>query len=206
MPLIVWTNEQIDSVNAVLIPKGRHQRQVELPPSPHGTLPNGLADFRRFPLTRAAGIIIADADFSQARSPLNEYGVDESIHLTWMKCDRVTFDQARSFHCLNGRFESCSFRRIGTDHCSFTGRYFDCDFSGTSFRTAHLSANFVRCKFHDCRMKLASWGSSFEDCEFAGATIDDVFADIRDVALAASQVTFVVVSGKPRPGETRHIS
>lgn len=55
-------------------------------------------------------------------------------------------------------------------------------------------------------MKVASWGSSFEDCEFAGAKIDKLFEDVRDVALSADAVTFVVLSGKVHVGQTRHIS
>lgn len=55
-------------------------------------------------------------------------------------------------------------------------------------------------------MKVASWGSSFEDCEFAGAKIDKLFEDVRDVALSADAVTFVVLTGKVHVGETRHIN
>ncbi|NLS97190.1 MAG: hypothetical protein GXX96_34055 [Planctomycetaceae bacterium] len=54
-------------------------------------------------------------------------------------------------------------------------------------------------------MKVASWGSSFDDCQFAGATIDRLFQDVRDVALSADTVTFVVLTGKVHAGETRHI-
>lgn len=202
-----WNDEEVTAVNSMLIPKGRQrQHQMDLPPSPHGTLPNGTADFRQFPLTRASGIVISNADFTKSRSPANEYGVDQSIMLTWVKCDRVIFDRARVFHSIDGRFDNCSFLRIGTDRCGFVGTFTDCDFSGTSFRNAHLVANFTRCKFHDCNMKVASWGSSFEDCEFAGATIDQLFEDVRDVAFSADAVTFVVLTGKVHAGETRHIS
>ena len=201
-----WTDQEIAAVNATLIPKGRQrQRPVELPQSPHGTLPNGVADFRQFPLTCASMVIISNADFTKSRSPINDYGVDQSIKLTWVKCDRVVFDRARVFHRIDGRFDNCSFQRIGTDHCGLVGTFVDCDFTGTSFRNAHLVANFVRCKFHKCNMKVASWGSSFEDCEFEGASIDPLFADVRDVALSATRVTFVVLTHKVHPGETRHI-
>ena len=202
-----WTDEEITAVNSTLIPKGRErQRPVELPPSPHGTTPNKAADFRGFPLTRASGVVISNADFSKSRSPANEYGVDQSIMLTWVTCEHVVFDRARVFHRIDGRFGNCSFRRIGTDSCGFVGTFSDCDFSGTSFRNAHLVANFIRCKFHDCNMKVASWGSSFEDCEFAGATIDPLFEDVREVAFSADAVTFVVLTHKVHPGETRQIS
>jgi len=202
-----WTNEEINSVNSVLIPKGRQrQNPVELSQSPHGILPNGTADFRQFPLTRASGVIISNADFANSRSPENEYGVDQSIMLTWVKCERVLFDRARVFHRIDGRFDNCSFQRIGTDHCGFVGTFTDCDFTGTSFRNAHLVANFVRCRFHDCKMKVGSWGSSFENCEFVGASIDPLFADVRDIALSSDKVTFVVLTGKVHAGETRHIS
>jgi len=118
----------------------------------------------------------------------------------------ATYIGARVFHRIDGRFDKCSFRKIGTDNCSLVGTFTDCDFSETSFRNSHLLANFIRCKFHDCNMKVASWGSSFEDCEFAGAKIDEVFGDVRDVAFSADVVTFVVLSGKVHVGETRHIS
>ncbi len=202
-----WTDEEITAVNSTLIPKGRErQRPVDLPSSPHGTLPNGAADFRQFPLTIAKSVVISNVDFSMSRSLANEYGVDQSIMLTWVKCDYVVFDKARVFHRIDGRFDNCSFRRIGTDRCGFVGTFKDCDFTGTSFRNAHLVANFIRCKFHDCNMKVASWGSSFEDCEFAGATIDPMFQDVREVAFSANAVTFVVLTHKVHPGETRHIS
>jgi uncharacterized protein YjbI with pentapeptide repeats len=202
-----WTDEEITAVNSTLIPKGREgQRPVELQPSPHGSTPDGAADYQGFPLTRASGVIISNADFSKSRSPANEYGVDQSIMLTWVRCDDVVFDRARVFHRIDGRFYNCSFRRIGTDRCGFVGTFTDCDFSGTSFRNAHLVANFIRCKFHDCNMKVASWGSSFEDCEFAGANIDKLFQDVRDVALSENAVTFVVLTGKVHVGETRHIA
>lgn len=201
-----WSDEEITAVNSTLIPKGRtRQRSVDLPPSPHGSTPDGAADYRGFPLTCASGVIVCNADFTKSRSPANEYGVDQSIMLTWVKCDRVVFDMARVFHRIDGRFENCSFQRIGTDHCGFVGTFVDCDFTGTSFRNAHLVANFIRCKFHNCKMKVASWGSSFENCEFAGATIDPLFKDVRDVVVSADAVTFVVLANKVHPGETRHI-
>lgn len=202
-----WTDEEITAVNSTLIPKGRkRQRPVELQPSPHGLTKDGAADYRGFPLTCASGVIVSSADFSTSRSPANEYGIDQSIMLAWVTCDHVVFDRARVFHRIDGRFSNCSFQRIGTDRCGFVGTFTDCDFSGTSFRNAHLVANFIRCKFHDCNMKVASWGSSFEDCEFAGAKIDKLFEDVRDVALSADAVTFVVLTGKVHVGETRHIS
>ena len=202
-----WTDEEISAVNSTLIPEGRQrQRPVDLPPSPHGLLPNGALDYRQFPLTRASGVIISIADFTGSRSPKNEYGVDQSIMLTWVQCDRAVFDRVRVFHRIDGRFNNCSFQRIGTDRCGLVGTFTDCDFTGTSVRNAHLVANFVRCRFHGCNMKVASWGSSFENCEFEGASIDSLFADVRDVALSAQKVTFVVLSGKVHVGETRHIS
>jgi hypothetical protein len=202
-----WTDEEITAVNSTLIPKGKtRQHPVDLPSSPRGTTPDDAADYRGFPLTRAVGVAMSNADFGKSRSPKNEYGVDQSIMLTWVQCDSVTFDRARVFHRIDGRFANCSFRKIGTGNCSFVGTFTDCDFSGTSFRNAHLVANFIRCKFHECNMKVASWGSSFEGCEFAGAKIDDLFEDVRDVALSADAVTFVVLSGKVQVGETRHIS
>ncbi len=202
-----WTADEIVAVNSTLIPKSRHrQKPVELQPSPHGTTQKGAADYREFPLKRASGVIISNADFSKARSPSNEYGVDQSIMLTWVSCDSVVFDRARVFHQIGGKFDNCSFRRIGTDQCGLVGTFKDCDFSGTSFRNAHLCANFIRCKFHKCNLKVASWGSSFEDCEFAGSAIDPIFQDVSDVALSADVVTFVVLTGKVHAGETRHIS
>jgi hypothetical protein len=202
-----WTHEEIAAVNSTLIRKGRERRRpVALPPSPHGVTESGAADYRGFPLTRACGVIVSNADFSKARSPDNEYGVDQAITLTWVTGDGVNFDGARVFHMINGRFANCSFRRIGSDRCGFVGTFTDCDFTGTSFRNAHLVANFLRCRFHDCKMKVASWGSSFEDCEFAGASIDHVFANVRDVAQSSDRVTFVVLGGKVHAGETRYIS
>jgi hypothetical protein len=47
---------------------------------------------------------------------------------------------------------------------------------------------------------------SFEDCEFADATIDPLFKDVSDVAFSTDAVTFVVLTNKVHPGETRHIS
>lgn len=202
-----WIDEEITAVNATLIPKGKGRRRpVDLPSSPHGATPDGAADYRGFPLTRASSVVISNADFGKSRSPANEYGVDQSIMLTWVKCDDVVFDRARVFHRIDGRFDNCSFRRIGTDNCGFVGTFTDCDFSGTSFRNAHLVANFIRCKFHNCNMKVASWGSSFEDCEFSGATIDPLFEDVLNAALSADVVTFVVLTGKVHVGETRHIN
>jgi uncharacterized protein YjbI with pentapeptide repeats len=202
-----WTDEEIAAVNLVLNPSGRsRQRQVELRESPRGTLPNGALDFREFPLTTASSVIISNADFTESRSPKNDFGVEESIQFSWLTCDGVIFDRARPFHRISGQFTNCSFQRIGTDRGGIGGKFVDCDFTGASFRNVHLSANFIRCKFHDCNLKVASWGSSFEDCEFAGASIGRSFAHVAEVALSAERVTFVVVSGKVRPGETRHIS
>jgi uncharacterized protein YjbI with pentapeptide repeats len=93
---------------------------------------------------------------------------------------------------------------VGTSNCALVGTFRDCDFGGTSFRNAHFGANFVRCRFHDCNLTLAGWRSSFDQCEFAGAKIDSLFADIRDVAMSADRVTFAVVGSSVFPGETRH--
>ncbi len=202
-----WTCEEINAVNSVLIPKERvRQRPLSMLPSPHGRTASGAEDFRGFPLTRATSVIVSNADFSKSRSPKNEYGVDQSIILTWVSCKNVNFDGARVFHRINGQFDCCSFINIGTEQCGFSGTFTDCDFSGTSFRNAHLIANFVRCKFHDCKMKAASWGSSFADCEFTGASIDHLFTEIRDITQSSERVTFVVLNGKILAGETRHIS
>jgi len=180
------------------------RNQVPIPPSPHGLLPDGRVNFRGFPLNVAAAVVIESADFTGARSPKNEYGADLLIMLAGVKCTDVIFDRARVFHSIDGTFDHCSFKKIGTAGCGLTGTFRDCDFSGTSFRKAHLIGNFIRCRFHDCNLRLASWGSSFSECEFAGSTIDDIFADIREIAMSAPVVTFAVVSGKVKPGETRH--
>jgi len=202
-----WTDDETAALNSVWNAKSRNdQGPVAPPPSPHGTLPSGAADFRKFPLTRMSGVAISNADFTGSRSPNNQYGVDQLIMLTWVHCDHVVFDKSRVFHRIDGQFRSCSFRKIGAAGCNFDGTFTDCDFSGTSFRNAGLAANFVRCKFHDCNMKVAGWGSSFEDCEFQGATIDPIFEDVRDAALSADRVTFCVLTHKVHVGETRHIS
>src|SRR5688572_3034501 len=114
---MTWTEEEITSVNSILIPKGRErQRPVELPPSPHGITSNGAADYREFPLTCATSVVISCADFTESRSSANRDGIDQ-IMLTYVQCAHVVFDRARVFHRIDGRFDNCSFQRIGTDRC-----------------------------------------------------------------------------------------
>ena len=199
-----WNPPETDAVNATLIPRKRRMERIALGTSPRDSLSTGYADFRHFPLTRAVFISIRKADFSHARSPKNQHGVDQGISLSSITCTDVIFDRARVFHTLDGQFTDCSFKGVGTERCGVTGTFTDCDFTGTSFRNAHFKANFVRCRFIDCNLHLASWPSSFEDCEFSGARIDDIFSDIREVATASERVTFAVVGSSVFPGETRH--
>lgn len=201
-----WSDDDIASIRAVATPqKDLIRNRVELPESPHGSLPSGHSDFRGFPASIIASVKIESADFSQCRSPDNEFGVDEGINLTNVHCTDVRFDRSRVFHRIGGTFRRCSFLRIGTDRCIVTGTFEECDFTGTSFRNAHLSANFIRCHFENCNLNLASWGSSFEACSFEGSKINKLFSDVRDFTLSSQYVTFCMVSGKLKPNETRHV-
>jgi hypothetical protein len=192
-----WAASEAASVEAALLLKrGATRQAMAMPASPRGTLPNGLADFRGFPLTEATSVSIADADFTAARAPKNQFGVEQAIQFQDVVADRSVFDRAGKFHRLNGRFANCSFRKITTKSCSVSGAFTDCDFSGSNFKGAHFNARFIRCRFHDCNLHLASWPSTFEDCEFKGAGIHEIFADVRDAALADDRVTFTVTMSK----------
>ena len=198
-----WSDADVEQVNASLL---RPRHAAHPAPSPRGVAPSGLADFHGFPLTRMEGVHIADADFTAARPPKNAFGVAQSVHVLDVTADRVVFDRAGPFHRLHGAFSACTFRRISTRHGSLVGSFSDCDFTGANFNGAHFAARFLRCRFVDCRMHLASWGGEFDDCEFAGSSIHEIFHDIRDLALAAERVSFVVTARGarrtgPAPGE-----
>ncbi|HRK17448.1 MAG TPA: pentapeptide repeat-containing protein [Hyphomicrobiaceae bacterium] len=192
-----WTTEEITAIQAaIFLKRGAGRKAIPMPASPRGTLPTGLADFRGFPLTEVACVSISDADFTRARAPKNQFGVEQSIQLQDVIGDRSVFDRAGKFLRLMGQFTTCSFRKITTKSCSVNGTFTDCDFSGANFKLAHFNARFIRCRFHDCNLHLASWPSTFEDCEFKGAGIHDIFGDVRAAAFASDRVTFTVTTSK----------
>jgi uncharacterized protein YjbI with pentapeptide repeats len=198
-----WTAGEADPVQAaIFLKRGAMRKAIPMPASPRGTLPSGLADFRGFPLIEVVRVSIADADFTGARAPKNQFGVEQSIELQDVTAEASVFDRAGKFHRLVGQFRNCSFRKVTTRDCGVNGTFTDCDFSGANFKGAHFNARFIRCRFHDCNLHLASWPSSFEDCEFSGAGIHDLFADVRAAALASDRVTFTVTMSKVIPGET----
>jgi uncharacterized protein YjbI with pentapeptide repeats len=186
---------------AIFLKRGAMRKAIPMSASPRGTLPSGLADFRGFPLMEVACVSLADADFTAARAPKNQFGAEESIQLRDVVAERCLFDRAGKFHRLKGQFGSCSFRKITTKSCSVNGIFTDCDFSGANFKGAHFDARFIRCRFHDCNLHLASWPSRFEDCEFKGAGIHDLFADVRAAAFASDRVTFTVTMSKVIRGD-----
>lgn len=199
-----WTEPEIAPIREVLIPKrGLARLPVPLPASPRGELPAGLADFRGFPLTEAAMVAIADADFTAARAPRNQSGVEQSIQFRNVAAERSVFDRAGKFSRIDGQFTGCSFQKITTRSCSIAGVFTDCDFSGSNFKAAHFNARFIRCRFQNCNLHLASWPSSFQDCEFTGAAIHELFADVRTAATAAERVTFTVTMSSVLPGVFR---
>lgn len=192
-----WNANDISEVEAaIFLKRGAMRKAIPMPASPRGTLPSGLADFRGFPLTDVASVSIADADFTGARAPKNQFGAEQSIQLQDVTADRSVFDRAGKFHRIMGEWTACSFRKITTKSCSVNGAFIDCDFSGANFKGAHFNARFVRCRFHDCNLHLASWPSTFEDCEFKGAGIHEIFADVRAAAFANDRVTFTVTMSK----------
>ena len=197
-----WNATDVGQVEAaIFLKRGAMRKAIPMPASPRGTLPSGLADFRGFPLTEVASVSIAGADFTQARAPKNQFGVEQSIQFQDVTAERSIFDRAGKFHRLIGQFSACSFRKITTKSCIATGTFTDCDFSGANFKGAHFNARFIRCWFHECNLHLASWQSSFQDCEFKGAGIHDTFADVRDAAFAGDRVTFTVTMSKVIVGE-----
>jgi uncharacterized protein YjbI with pentapeptide repeats len=197
-----WCATDVGQVEAaIFLKRGAMRKAIPMSASPRGTLPSGLADFRGFPLMEVACVSLADADFTAARAPKNQFGAEESIQLRDVVAERCLFDRAGKFHRLKGQFGSCSFRKITTKSCSVNGIFTDCDFSGANFKGAHFDARFIRCRFHDCNLHLASWPSRFEDCEFKGAGIHDLFADVRDAAFASDRVTFTVTMSKVIRGD-----
>lgn len=118
-----WTTTDMASVQAILMPKNGRRDRVRLPESPRGSLSSGLTDFRGFPLHVVNSVEINDADFSRARSPNNEHGVEQAISLISVKCSRVVFDHARVFHLISGEFAGCSFKKIGTSRCGIAGTF-----------------------------------------------------------------------------------
>jgi uncharacterized protein YjbI with pentapeptide repeats len=192
-----WITEEMAPIQAaIFLKRGAMRKAIPMPASPRGTLPSGLADFRGFPLAEVASVSIADADFTGARAPKNQFGAEQSIQLQDVVADRSVFDRAGKFHRLMGQFTACSFRKITTKSCSVNGTFTDCDFSGANFKLAHFNARFIRCRFHECNLHLASWPSTFEDCEFKGAGIHEIFADVRAAAFASDRVTFTVTMSK----------
>jgi uncharacterized protein YjbI with pentapeptide repeats len=193
-----WSPTDIGEVEAaIFLKRGGGRLAIPMPASPKGNLPSGLADFRGFPLTEVACVSIADADFTGARAPKNQFGAEQSVQLTDVAVERSVFDRAGKFHRLMGQFNACSFRKITTRSASISGTFTDCDFGGSNFKMAYFSARFIRCRFHNCNLHLAGWApSSFLDCEFAGAGIHEIFADVRDAAIAGDRVTFTVTMSK----------
>ena len=200
-----WNAVEIDQVQtAIFLKRGQMRRPAPMPDSPRGSLPGGLADFRGFPLMEVTAVAIADADFTGSRAPKNQFGAEQSIQLMNVIAERSVFDRAGKFHRLDGRFNACRFHKITTRSASISGTFTDCDFSGANFKMAYFSARFIRCRFHSCNLHLAGWPpSSFQDCEFAGSGIHDLFADVRDAALAGERATFSVTVSKVYPGEFR---
>lgn len=199
-----WTESEIEAVEQAARPPGNHAKMRPLPESPHGVLPDGKQDYRKYPLACLDGVEMSDVDFSRARSRKNEYGVDTMIQLTWVDCARVTFDGAGRFHRLNGTFRACSFRKIKTSGAALNGTFEQCDFTGANLRGAFLGANFHDCRFDEANLRVASWGASFSNCTFAGAQIHDLFADIRELVQGGEPVTFSCLNGTIVVGKAVH--
>lgn len=198
----LWNADEAASIAAAIFLKpGVRRDPIPLPASPRGNLPNGMADFRSFPLHEAAWVSMDGADWSGARAPKNRTGAQETIQLRDLNASRCVFDRAGKFHRITGQFTGCSFRKITTMRAHVAGTFTDCDFSGANFRSAHFDARFVRCQFHGCNLHLASWPSTFEDCEFRDADIHPIFQDIRDAAFASDRVTFKVTMSKVIVGD-----
>ena len=199
-----WTTAEVEPVlAAILLKRGQSRKPMAMPSSPRGTLPDGLADFRGFPLAEVTLVSITQANLSGARAPKNQFGVQQFIRLTDVTAEQSVFDRAGKFGSLKGKFEACSFRKITATSANIAGTFTDCDFSGANFKQAHFNGRFIRCRFQLCNLHLASWPSSFQDCEFAGAGIHELFADVRASAFAGDRVTFTVTMNRVYPGEFR---
>ncbi len=192
-----WTAQEIDPVqSAIELKRGQMRKPIPMPASPRGTQPDGRANYRGFPLTAVARVQISDADFTAARAPKNQFGVEQTIQFQDVVADRSLFDRAGKFSRLTGQFAACSFRKMTTKSCSVGGTYTDCDFTAANFKGAHLDGRFIRCRFNGCNLNVASWAGGFQECEFTGASIHDLFADVRAAAFAAGRVTFTVTMSK----------
>ncbi len=189
-----WTTEEMTVVREALA-------RGQVPPSPRGKTGEGLVDFRGFPLEKVGlGAALTRVDFSKARAPRNDFGVEQSIQLQQVVAEGCLFDGAGKFLRLSGRFTRCSFRKVTTKSAGIQGRFEDCDFSGSNFKGAHLDGEFLRCRFDGANLHVASWAGVFRECSFSGSGIHDLFAEVAAVAIAAERVSFTVTMNRVIPG------
>lgn len=196
-----WNPSIVDQFEARLeVDKSRRWKRRRFADSPKGLTPEGLQDFRGFPLRALATFDVELVDFAGVRSPKSPHGVDVPIQISSCRCRRVSFAGGRTFHLLHGIFEDCCFDRIAAAGCGFTGIYRQCSFRGAKLRDAHLVGEFYDCDFEGADLRVASW-ASFQSCGFKDCQIDPLFEEIRLFTQSAARVSFAVDNkGRPKPG------
>jgi hypothetical protein len=198
-----WRADERDRLDASLQLDPDHMYgQRPLPASPRAALATGLQDYRGAPLHSLIRFDIVEADFSEARSTRNNAGVDQGITVSACRCRHVRFDGAGPFHLIGGIYDQCSFDRLRTDHCGFTGLYRDCTFKGSNLRRAMLAGDFVRCAFDGANLLVDSWGgASFTSCRFRNCRISALFPDVRAALGSGECVSFsVLIGGRVKVG------
>jgi Pentapeptide repeats (9 copies) len=129
---------------------------------------DGYTDLRGFPLHKMSDVIAGQLDFSYAKSPDNEHGMDSLAFLVECHLQHCRFCGAGKFHGIHGEFVDCDFSRIQARGVAMTGRFVDCSFSRADLTSAAAPNTFFRrCRFHSTKLTRVHFGGCvFEECDF----------------------------------------
>jgi uncharacterized protein YjbI with pentapeptide repeats len=128
-------------------------------------------DLRGFPLAVLFNLHDARIDFSGAKSPKNEHGVDVGIRTDEIDLSDCLFDNAQTIASLRGTFADCSFARARMREAYLTAPFVNCIFDGVNLRSARCyHSTFKNCSFRGADLLKAELGGvTFDHCDLCEA-------------------------------------
>jgi Pentapeptide repeats (9 copies) len=173
-----WTDAEIIPLRRYLPLEGmpRIGPTIVIPRNLCGTIERDgrcYVDLRGFPLAKVAYVIDSGIDFSFAKSPKTEYGVDAEIRLTLSELSDRLFDDAKTFQHVDGTYKRCSFLRARMREAGVGARFEACLFDEANLRGAKCDgSSFVDCSFRNADLLKSGLGRvTFERCDFRGARL-----------------------------------
>lgn len=163
---------------------------------------DGRIDLRGFPLHQFVSFRAANLDFSLARSPKNEFGVDRLIFLYSCILTNCLFNKAAVFQHCGGTLKQCDFSAARFNNCGLAGQFTECVFDSANMsRSIISSSTFENCSFRGVNFRGAGIsGSTFTRCTFADCNFQKsgyTGVDLNTMPTESMTVIIPVV-GEPR--------